>query len=136
LVAAATILDAGATLVGGPNEPWVLLGSAASHQLRVSDVSLGFELRGPANGPEFRMVLGTSKLEVVLDLEEGDSFLHSLLEGGTHTFTASGRIVWSSKTGLTLEGRGSLMFEVPLNQSVGAVVVSGFCLALKCLGRA
>jgi hypothetical protein len=130
LTASSTVLDAAVTLTGAPFSPWIPVGHEDANRVEVHDVALGLEVKGTPTDPEIRVRVGTDRLDVVIDLDEGDGFLRSLLGGGKHSATTAPALVWSSKHGLSFEGSAGLTLDLPVDVSVGGARITRLSLTI------
>jgi hypothetical protein len=126
-----TNLDLAIELIAKPNFPWILIGSESSHRLQLEDATFGIYLTGSLSDPELRVSLSVTKLSLMLDFSDGDSFIQEIVGAENQGFEFSGSIVWSSKTGLHFGGNAGLRMNVPINRSILAVKVDSLSLGLE-----
>src|SRR5262249_39814969 len=125
-----TDLDIEAAISFEPSSPFLLLGSEDSHRIELGKSRLGLALTGPVASPELQLTLGFDPLSVVFDPSDGDSFLTELFGSEPRTATASGTLIWSSKTGLHWSGQATLGLDVPLHVTLGPLTIAGIRLAI------
>ena len=131
-----TDLDIEAALSFEPASPFLLVGSEDSHRIELGKSRLGLALTGPAATPELQLTLGFDPLSAVFDPSDGDSFLTELFGSKPRTATASGILVWSSKTGLHWSGQATLGLDVPLHVTLGPLTIADIRLAIATASNA
>ena len=124
-------LDVKAALTNSPSDPIVILGKVDSDHLLVSDVSLSLEVRGDPSAPEVVLALRTSGLELLFDPGSGDGFIQTLLGSDPIKAQADGGVVWSSKSGLTFEGTGTLKIDRSVRKTIGPFTLLGFSIEIQ-----
>lgn len=115
--------EMGAEFAAVPNRPYILLGYPDSHRVELSDFALGLELFGEENDLELSLTARVNKLELVLDFGQADGFLALVSGGESRRFSAAGALQWSSKRGVTFEGRAGLSMLLSVNLRLGLVDV-------------
>ena len=124
-------LDVKAALTNRPSDPIVILGKVDSDHLLVSDLSVSLEVRGDPSAPEVVLALRTSGLELLFDPGSGDGFIQTLLGSDPIKAQADGGVVWSSKSGLTFEGTGTLKIDRSLRKTIGPFTLLGFSVEIQ-----
>ena len=130
LDAAAATIDVAATLIAKPASPWILIGNAESDRIEGTEFELGIELAGPVADLELKLRLHTDGIQLFVDLSDGDSFVTGACGSDPKSATVSGNLVWSSKTGLHVEGQAGLNLVVPLHTAVGPVTIQQIRIAV------
>lgn len=116
----ASSIAAGMTLTGRPATPWILIGDERSHRLELVDLTAALEITGTASDLELTLRLHTTGLRLVIDPADADDFLTTVFGNDQQQVAISGGLVWSSKTGLHLEGQAALRTTVPVDVSFGS----------------
>ncbi|HVH13576.1 MAG TPA: DUF6603 domain-containing protein, partial [Longimicrobium sp.] len=124
-------LDLALEVEGAPNRPWLIAGARDGSRAEVGRARFAVELSGPATAPELRLVLAAEEFSVLLDLAGGDSFVGSALGNGSAGVTADVAVVWSSRNGVSLQGRGDMRVQIPLEQSLGFARLDSLTLGLE-----
>jgi len=138
--ASAPDATAGATLVFGPPEGFVLLGSREGSRLELSgfETSLELVLDGDAPPDErgdvvFRArtaAVGNPGLRLVLTTGEADSFLGSVLGHAELEATADVEMSWSAQGGFSFGAGTSLSHRVDVAKQIGPVRFDAFSIAI------
>ena len=132
----ATSIDAGVTLAARPPAPWVLLGDATSSRVEVGGFEAGLDVRGQLDSPEVKARFGTGsgadppKVALVIQMGSADGFLGSVLGTNPIRVEVGGMVIWSSKTGITLEGGGGFEYAFPLHLDLGIAEISQLAVGL------
>jgi hypothetical protein len=126
-----TSFEAGIELAAAPPQPWRLLGGPASHRVELADAAIELAVAGSATDPELMFTVRTSKLELIVDLAEGDGFLNQILGTEPQSFALGGALMWSSKRGLGFDGRAGLRLLLPINKKLGPVELRSILVALE-----
>lgn len=132
----ATSIEAGLTFAAKPDAPWILLGDAGSSRVEVGGFEAGLEVKGQITSPEVIASLGTGsganppKIALVIQMTEGDGFLAKVLGTSPIKVDMGGMVLWSSKTGLHLEGGGGFEFAIPLHVSIGIAEAERLLIAV------
>ena len=103
--AAATLTTA---LTGKPPAPWTV-GDPGGIRLETSELSVTVTLAAAAGtGPSATAASATIEVDgsfgAYFDLSGADSFIASIIGGGTHSVHLNAGAVWSTRTGLRLKG--------------------------------
>jgi len=116
--------------------PWYLLGNPRTARIELNGISAGLSIEGSTADPETKVHLktggpnGQPGCKVVIPLGESDGFVKDTVGGQSIEFTCSPEVIWSSKTGLTFNGRPGLEIDVPLDKKIGAVTLRGGRVAI------
>jgi hypothetical protein len=127
----ATSADASMTLAGKPALPWVLAGDERSDRLELLDLAAAIELAGTAGDLELKLHVSTTGLRLTLDPGGADGFLRSVLGTDLQQVAVSGGLVWSSKTGLHLEGQAGLSGTIPVDVTLGPLRLDQLAVDVK-----
>jgi len=128
-VQAATV-DLALTLVAKPTNPWIIIGSEDGAHLACTELEAGIELTGSVDEPELKLRLHTDGLQVVFDPSGGDSFVTSVCGSTPTPAMASGDIIWSSASGLHVDGQNNLSVLIPLQVAIGPITIQSVHLAV------
>jgi hypothetical protein len=102
--------------------PKILFGSRLSHHLRFFGWKIGLYASGQVISPNVSASFSVDRLQLIIDLGEGDSFLHKIFGSEEQTIEFSGSLVWD-KDGLHFEGAGGLELIIPINRSIALVEI-------------
>jgi hypothetical protein len=133
-------LDAEVRLAARPPRPWIVVGEPDGFRFEVGGFEAGVGVRGQLADPELTVRVGTGsgqsppKLAIVVQASEADGFLGKLIGANPLRFELGGALVWSSKTGLHLEGSGGFEWTIPLNLNLGVAEISTITLGLEAGG--
>jgi hypothetical protein len=130
-------IDAELLLSARPPRPWVALGDPDGFRFEAGGFEAGVALRGALSDPELVARVGTGsgasppKLALVVQTSEADGFLGTLLGSNPLRLELGGALVWSSSTGLHLEGAGGFEWTLPLHLDLGVAEISTITLGLE-----
>lgn len=116
--------------------PWYLLGNPRTARIEVNGISAGLSMEGTAADPETKVQIktggpnGQPGCKVVIPLGESDGFVKDTVSDKDIEFTCSPEMIWSSKTGLTFNGRPGLDIDIPLDRKIGAVTLRNGRIAI------
>jgi hypothetical protein len=110
-----------AAVIGAPDTPWILLGTANSTRLELDGAHVKLGAKGSTSTIEFLIEAGIDGARIVIQLDESDGFIGKVL--GTEPIEVPFALLasWSSKTGLRFEGEIGINLRLPLNLSFGGV---------------
>ena len=116
--------------------PWYLIGNPKTARIEVNGLSAGLSIEGTAATAETKIQLktggpnGQPGCKVVIPLDESDGFIKDTVSDKGIEFSASPEVIWSSRTGLTFNGRPDLAIDIPLNTKLGAVTLTNGRIAI------
>jgi uncharacterized protein DUF6603 len=128
-------LGAAVEVAGSRPDPWYLVGTAQGARLEVRSPRLRVALEGTAEDPELRVTLaaGTAGsapgLRVVIPMGDADALVQEATGADDVTIDAGPTVVWSSRTGIGVDGRSAPQVHVPLSLRLGAFTVQALELA-------
>lgn len=134
--ASAASIDAEVRAGSRPATPWILIGEPGGFRIELGGFEAGVGLRGQLTDPEVLVSLGTGsgttppKLAIVIQASQADGFIGKLIGSNPLRFEVGGRVVWSSKTGLHVEGSGGFEFAIPLHLNLGVAEIDTLTLGL------
>jgi hypothetical protein len=123
-------------IVGTRTDPWYLLGNARTARIELYSPSIRLSIEGTVDDPEARLRLSASAAngqpgcKVVVPLDDADGFVKETVREKALELSFSPEVVWSSKTGLTFNGKPNVDIDLPLNLSIGPVRVQRLSLRL------
>jgi len=129
-VAGGSTINAAAQLRDESPHATMLLGSWLSSRIELVGPEAMLSISGLIASPEVSIELGAAKARGVLDLSSADSFIAKFIGGGEQVVEFPSKLVWSSKTGLSLGGQGSLKLNIPLNLTLSVVEIDTLALGL------
>ena len=98
-------------------EPTVLLGLSGGTRLEASKIDVSLAIEGLETKPLLEAKI--EKLNFVLDLGDGDSFLQSIAGGGRGRSDVNVGASWSPTTGLKFTGGAGLEIAIPVHARIG-----------------
>ena len=102
--------------------PWMAFGNTDSSRLEVAVVHASLGMQGDVSGElDLQVEVGLDSATLVIDLEEGDSFVQDSLGSQTARCPVSLLVKWSSRSGFSLGGQPRLAITLPVRQSLGDV---------------
>jgi hypothetical protein len=106
--------------------PTYVFGNARTSRLEVSHPSVRFSIEGAADDPEMRLRIaaganGQPGGRLVVPMDEADSFVTETVRKDALDLAFSPEVIWSSRTGLTVNGTASLDVDIPLATSFGGL---------------
>jgi hypothetical protein len=131
LDASSTSIEAALGLAFSPPQPVRLVGGPASHRVELTDAAMDLEVTGSLTDPEVIFTARTTKIELIVDLAEGDGFLTQILGTEPQSFSLGGALVWSSKHGVSFDGTAALRIMLPINKTLGPVEIRSILLQLE-----
>jgi hypothetical protein len=125
-------LDAAVRIGAHPATPFIVIGSPTGFRFEVGGVEAGIGARGRIDDPELLVRFGTgdAKLAVVIQTSEADGFLGRLIGSNPLRFELGGNVLWSSRTGLHVEGSGGFEIAIPLHLNIGIGEIQTLTLGL------
>jgi hypothetical protein len=126
-------IDAGIDLVGVPREDyWLLLGEATGPRVQLTGCQLSFAVSGTVDDPELVIIAGTGdgELSAIIEPGDGDGFLRAILGEESLSFSMAAEIQWSSKSGISFAADGGITINIPIDQTIGPVLLSTVSLSL------
>lgn len=125
-------LDAEVRFGARPATPFIVIGSPTGFRFEVGGVEAGLGVRGRVDDPELLVRFGTgdAKLAVVIQTSEADGFLGRLIGSNPLRFELGGNVLWSSRTGLHVEGSGGFEIAIPLHLNLGIGEIETLTLGL------
>lgn len=129
-----TQVNAEIALIGNPDSPYILIGTANSHRVELEGFFASIGFKGNISDPEFIFKAGTGqgpsapKLRFVFQAGESDGFLKSILGDKPHFIDLSGTIYWSSKHGIGFEGTAGFSILLPLHLSLGPISIDAIAI--------
>lgn len=113
--------------------PRLLLGSPRTARVDVSGPSLRLSVEGTATAPEARLRLGTGPAgaRLVVPLDEADGFVRETVPANALDLAFAPEVIWSTASGLTVNGSPRLAVDLPLRSSIGGVRVHSLHLGLS-----
>jgi hypothetical protein len=131
-------LAAGASLeiAGTGTDPYYLLGNARSSRVEIYSPSLRIAIEGTAADPEAKLDLSATGpnsqpgCKVVVQLDDADGFVKDTVKQQGLELSFSPEVIWSTKTGLTFNGKANLNLDIPTSLSIGSVRVQHIVLRL------
>lgn len=134
------VVDARTALLGRPETPLIVVGAPESHRLEVGEIELAVSVRGSADDLELVVELTASsapeapRSALVIQAEEGDSFVQRLLGTQPIRLEFGGSLRWSSRTGLMFGSAQGITISVPINKTIGASAIADLTLGLRPAG--
>jgi Family of unknown function (DUF6603) len=127
-----TALDAEVRLGAHPATPLIIIGSPTGFRFEAGGVEAGIGVRGRIDDPELLVRFGTgdAKLAVVIQTSDADGFLGKLIGSNPLRFELGGNMLWSSRTGLHVEGSGGFEIALPLHLNIGIGEIETLTLGL------
>jgi hypothetical protein len=122
---------------GTGQDPWYLLGTAGGSRIEVRSPSLRVSLEGTSDEAELRIRLGSGVVggqdgaRIVLDLAGADSFVQDGVSTGAIDVGFSPEVIWSSRTGLSVNGEPKPQVTLPARLSVGSFTLRDVRIALE-----
>ena len=134
-----TIINASATLLGNPDQPWILIGSADSHRLQVGGFKVSLAIQGEIGNPEIVLSIGTGtvdtnknpKISLIFQPKDGDGFITKIVGTNPIEIDFESNLIWSSVNGVTFEGQVAFEIAIPLHLTLGPIEITTLFLALK-----
>lgn len=129
-----TNLNAEIALVGKPESPYILIGTAESHRLELEGFLTSIGFKGNINDPEFIFKAGTGqgasspKFRFIFQAGDSDGFLKTILGEDPHSIDLSGMIHWSSKHGIGFEGTAGFSILLPLHLPLGPISIDAVAI--------
>lgn len=134
-------------VAGAGTDPWLLVGTPGHARIEIRNPRLTIALLGSAEDPELRLTFatgpaigsgsgsggsggGSTGCRVVIPLGEADALLHGSIGQSDVTIEFSPQIVWSSRTGLGINGNSVPQMTVPTNLRLGTFTVHALQIAL------
>lgn len=111
----------GVDLAYAPADPFTIVGGQTGSNVSLAGASMGVAVSGIGTTPVVQLRVGFQNLVATLSLDDADSFIGDLIDGGSLTAKATGTLLWSSQKGLELEGGASLTLDFPLNLELGPI---------------
>jgi hypothetical protein len=136
LVGGAPSIGTSLSLATSGTGPWYLLGNAKTSRIEISNFSVGASLSGSVDDPEIKLVAACSGAKgepgcrVVVPLGDSDEFVKTTVTKSAIDFSFSPQIIWSSKSGISFNGKPNLDIELPLNIGVGPVSLTDASITL------
>ncbi|HZV73696.1 MAG TPA: DUF6603 domain-containing protein [Conexibacter sp.] len=130
-------IDAEVRLAARPPRPWIVVGEPGGFRFEAGGFEAGVGLRGELADPELTLRVGTGsgpappKLAIVIQTSDADGFLGHLIGADPLRFEVGGALVWSSKSGLHLEGSGGFEWTIPLHLDLGIASIDTLTLELQ-----
>jgi hypothetical protein len=116
--------------------PTYVFGNAHTSRLEVTSPSIELSISGAIDDPEVRLRIGAGGANgqpggrLVVPIGEADSFVQDSVRKDALDLSFSPEVIWSSRTGLTFNGKASLDVDVPINTSFGGVRIHDLRLTL------
>lgn len=130
-------LGAAVEIAGTGSGPWYLLGNERTARIEVYKPSLRLSVEGSVDSPEVRLRLGSGAADgepmarAVIPLDEADSFIKETVQTNALQVAFSPEVIWSTRTGLTFNGKPTLDIDTPVSLSLGPVRVQNLSLHLR-----
>lgn len=129
----------GISLVGKPDKGWILLGGPDTHRLQINGFDFGISYkRTDETNDELTFTISTLPgeteaygVEVILAVEESDSFLQSILPEDGVEVGLNLAYCWSNINGSSSNFDFSLSHEFIINKSLGGISIDRLGLALR-----
>lgn len=115
-------LNSKLTFVYAPSYPSLLLGDEAGISLYNNGAEFSLEVNGSINDPEFIFRIGMGNFinkpnfNFVYDPGNNDNFIKKVLGSNPFQFDFGVTFLWSSKTGIGVEGMTGFSIEIPLHK--------------------
>ena len=116
------LIAASAKLTAQPATPWLLLGARESTRLELAATHAELTVHGPTTSIDAGFAVIADNARVVIDFNDGDGFLRSMLGGGPKSFDFEFRLRWSGRNGFSFDAHGALGVEIPVHQSIAGVI--------------
>jgi hypothetical protein len=132
-----TTIDAAATFSINPLTPIILIGDPDGFRIELGGLSAGVEVRGQLQSPEVIVSVGTGRgpnpptLALVIQTSKADGFLGKLIGSNPVRLEFGGMIVYSSETGLHIEGSGGFEISIPLHLNLSVIEIDTLTLGLR-----
>ena len=119
-------LGAGVDLVDPRTTPSYVFGTPHTSRLEVVNPSVRLSIEGEADDPEVRLRVGAGAngqpgARLVVPMDDADSFVKGTVRKDALDLSFSPEVIWSSRTGLTFNGKAGLDVDVPIRTSFGGV---------------
>jgi len=108
-------------LEGEPETPWILLGTKNSSRLEMDGAHIELGLVGSGTDQEVSIEAGLNGARVVIQLDESDGFLSSVLGTEPQVIPFSLAAMWSNKSGFRFSGQVELQLTLPINLSIAGI---------------
>lgn len=119
-------LSALATITVKPKSPWILIGTAESSRIELSQLHVSLSAQGPVNEneAEYAIEVGADDAILVIDFGEGDGFLQKIIGDRPQRFDISVALRWSNKTGFGFKFSGQAKLErvIPVHKSIAGIL--------------
>ena len=109
--------------------PRILLGSSQASRIELSNLSARLSMEGTPSNPEMQLrlkIVGAgdhSGGKAVIPLDESDSFVKETVKKTALEFSFGAEVVWSSQTGISLNGGALFEVTFPASVSLGALTL-------------
>ena len=134
LVGGEVALGAAVEVAGSRPEPWYPVGTPQGARVEVRDPRLRVALEGTGDDPELRVTLATGSatpapaggpggVRVVIPMGDADALVQEATGSGDITVDAAPAVVWSSRTGVGIDGRSTPQLHIPLSIRLGAFTI-------------
>lgn len=117
--------------------PWYLFGNPKTARLELLNPSIRFSFEGKSDDLELRLRLGSNSTNgnpsgrVVLPLGDADSFIAKTVKLNELSLSFSPEVIWSSKTGLQINGKPTFAVDLPMSLTIGPIRVQSLTLGLR-----
>jgi hypothetical protein len=134
LVGGEVALGAAVEVAGSRPEPWYPVGTPQGARVEVRDPRLRVALEGTGDDPELRVTLATGSaapapaggpggVRIVIPMGDADALVQEATGSGDITVDAAPAVVWSSRTGVGIDGRSTPQLHIPLSIRLGAFTI-------------
>lgn len=105
-----------------PKKPLVIVGSADGSRLELHQAHILFGVQAVSNGIEMIIEVSLDQLRLIVQSQEGDSFLSTVLDNRSIQADLPLTIHWSNHTGVRLEGQVDVEIDVPVNVDIANII--------------
>jgi hypothetical protein len=123
-------------LVGARGAPWYLVGNARTARVELRGFVIGLSLGGTPAAPEVVLRAaavapdGKPAARIVVPLDDADGFVQEVARSDALTFDVPAEVRWSSRDGLSFNGRPTLAVDLPVSVRLGPVTLRDATLAV------
>ncbi|NJD06134.1 MAG: hypothetical protein FIA97_06505, partial [Methylococcaceae bacterium] len=119
------VLGTSIELVDARPEPSYVFGTPHTSRLEVNNPSIRLSIEGEAENPEVRLRVGSNApagkpgARFIVPMDAADSVVKETVRKNTLELSFSPEMIWSSRSGLTFNGKTSLDVDIPIRSSFG-----------------
>jgi hypothetical protein len=123
-------------IVGARDQPWYLIGNARTPRIEFRGFVLGLSFSGSSSDPEIVLRAaavapdGQAACRIVIPLDDADAFVQEAVQRDSLTLDFAAEVRWSSRTGLSFNGRPTVEIDLPMSIPLGPVTLRDATLAV------